>query len=697
MAALPPGAVAKLLNPRSVAVIGATERGDASSSFVLRNLLQSGFKGGIFPVHPRAERVLGLKASASISEIGEAPDASVIALAADKVAGALEEAGKAGCKAAVILASGFAESGEGGRDRQAALKQIAERYSMAVCGPNCLGIVNLASGAALYASSLSTRMKAGPVAIVSHSGASAIALANCGRFGLSHLISAGNGAVTDIPDYLRHLATDPRTRVIGLVVEAIRDAPAVADAMRAVHSAGKRVVVLRAGRSQKGSRATAAHTGALAGNSEAYQAFFRRTGMIEVADMDGFIETVALCLALGERSIRPGLAITSVSGGGAAHVADIASEAGLALVDFAPATLARLGELLPGFATPQNPLDVTSAVFSDGELYTNVLQAVADDPATGVVVVAQDAPAGLDDHCAGEYLGIAGAVGVAANASAKTIIAISNLSAGLHPKVEAAFGDVPLLRGTRTALEAIGALMRHEPQVSWGPAATESDAPTASADFETVLRAHLADHLPDGAVARSPDEAARAAEAIGFPVALKIVSPDIAHKTEAGGVLLGLKDAAAVRSGFDMIMGNARAYAPTAALTGVEIQEMAPAGIEAVVGLVRHPPFGLGMVVGLGGVFVELLQDSAFDLLPLDRERAQALIDRTRLAEMLEGFRGAGKHDRAAFVDLLVALSDLAIRHGAGIAGVDLNPVRILPDGRGVRILDVLVEEADQA
>ncbi|MFN3547273.1 MAG: CoA-binding protein, partial [Mesorhizobium sp.] len=453
------GAIACLMDPRSVAVVGATERPDASSFFVMKNLLAKGFSGPIHPVNPRGGTVFGLPAATALSELDAPPDVAVIGIAADRVEAALEEAGSAGVRAAVVLASGFAELDAEGRDRQEQLAAIARRHGMAICGPNCLGLFNLSSGAALYSSSLSGRLSRGGLAILSHSGASAIALANCGRFGLSHIVSAGNGAVTDIPDYMAHLVGDPGTRVIGLVVEAIRDVDAFAAAARLAYEAGKPVIALRAGRSADGARATAAHTGAVAGANEAWESFFRRCGVIEVPDMDGFVETAVLALsprrAARAGNTTQGVAIVGVSGGGVAHVADIAAEEGLALAAFTPDTLARLKALLPPFASPQNPLDTTGIAFSRPDVYRAVLDTVAADPAVAMIVAAQDAPVGLDDAGAAEYHGIADAFAGFFRDSDMPALFMSNLSSGHHPSLAPLLDDAPVLNGTRAALGAM--------------------------------------------------------------------------------------------------------------------------------------------------------------------------------------------------------------------------------------------------
>lgn len=695
MAANTPEAMRALMAPQSVAVVGATERADASSSFVMRNLMRFGYQGQIIPIHPKAETVFGYKAISSLSALDDAPDVAVIGINADKVIGTLEEAGRTGVKAAVVLASGFAELDEAGRERQRQLIDIAERYGMAICGPNCLGLFNLGTGAALYSSSLSTNLEKGRLAILSHSGASAIALGNTGRFGLSHIVSSGNSAATDIPDYLDFLATDEATSAIGIVIEAIREPEKLARAMERMHAAGKPVIALRAGRSARGAQATAAHTGSLAGSNEAYRSFFKRVGIIEVPDMDGFMETATLCLSLGRRPTKPGVAIVGVSGGGVAHVSDIADEAGLTLPDLQPETTAKIKTLLPPFATPQNPLDTTGVVFANGDIYRDVLHTLADDPSIGMIVVAQDAPAGLDDFCAAEYLGIAEAVSAYAATGKAPVIFMSNLSSGHHRAVEQKLPNVPVLRGTKSTLAAIAGLVAQSNTVSWpGKTAMERKTLSAGALTEREAKTLLASEglpVPKERLVTSADTAAKAAKTLGFPVAMKIESPDILHKTEAGGVKLGIASEAEAHAAFDTIMASARAYAPDADLRGVSVQEMVMGGVEALVGIVRHEPFGLGLVVGIGGVLVELMKDGAFDLLPIDLARAEAMISETRLASLLEGYRGAPKADRRALAELLVKLSEFADRYGDDIEAIDLNPVAVLPEGKGVRVLDALI------
>jgi acetate---CoA ligase (ADP-forming) len=681
-----------LMAPRSVAVVGATERPGASAGYVMQNLIRLGYRGAILPVHPREASVFGHAAAPSVSTLEMVPDCVVIAIAAPHVAAVLDEAGRKGARAAVVLASGFAETGAAGAALEAEVTAIARQHGMALCGPNCLGLVSLGQGAALYSSTLDPGMQRGRLALISASGASAIALAHSGRVGVSALVSMGNAPVTGFADYLHWFADDPETDVIGLVIEGIGDPAAVARAMQDVHRAGKTAIALRVGRSAEGQRATAAHTGALAGAAEAQAAFLARTGIVDLPDMDSFIEAASLCS--GRPRPRPGpVAIMGVSGGGVAHVADIASEAGLTLATLAAPTVERLRALLPGFATPQNPLDVTGAAFGDPDVYGGALAALQDDPGVALIIAAQDAPPGLSDGIAQEYLGIAGAV--ARHDGQKPVVAISNLTVGLHPAVAAAYGPAIRLQGTRAALTAIARCQATVSAVTWpGPVDTAClpDGPLAEAQARALFDAAGLPG-PRGSVAATADEARIIAARLGGRLALKIASPDLPHKTEAGGVVLDVPPDQA-EAVFARIMAQARAHAPGARLDGVLVQEMITGGVEALLGLVNHPPFGLGLVVGAGGTLTELVQDAAFDLLPVDAARADAMIARTRLSALLDGARGAPPADRRALVAAMVALSNFGMRHAGAIEAVDLNPVAVLAQGRGIRVLDALILRA---
>lgn len=700
--------LSSLLQPHSVAVVGATERAGASSGFVMRNLLEHGYAGRIYPVHPREERVFGLTAVSHLAHLPEAPDLAVICIPAPYVAEALADAGRKGTKAAIVLSSGFAEKDEEGGARQQELVQIAANYGMAVCGPNCLGLISLHANTVLYSSRFPTGVPKGDVALISQSGALAIALSSTGRIGFSHIISSGNSAITDIPDYLYFMADDPLTRVVMLVLENIKRPEALAGAMQAMHQAGKRVVALYVGRTERGAAATAAHTGALAGSFAAVQAFFRRHGIIAVDSMDELLATAALCSAwptLRQRPLTSGLGIIGVSGGGVAHLSDLASATGLDIPPLQPQTVGRLQTILPSFITPQNPLDTTGLPFADGNVYRQALDYLAGDGGIGVITAVQDAPPGLDEDGAREYLPIAQGLVDFSRTAAVPVVVVSNLADGHHPLFREPLrrAGVPLLQGTAVALKAIKHLLTPVPTSNYPamaqPAAAvgavwqkrfEEGAPFTEREAKHLLAAHGI-RTPREGLATSAAEAARLAAEIGFPVVLKIESPDITHKSDVGGVWVGVAGETAVYQAYTHIMATVSAALPQARLHGVVVQEMVTGGVEAFVGISRYAPFGFGAVVGVGGVLVEVVGETAVDLLPLTPESAQALVESTRLHKLLTGFRGAKPADRLALIEAILKLAHIAHLYGDYLETIELNPIAVLPEGQGICVLDAVI------
>jgi len=692
-----------LLEARSVAVVGASERPEASSGFVVRNLLACNFSGQVWPVHPSAGSIFGLPAVPRLADLPHRPDAVVIAVPAATAVEVVREASDLGIPGAVVLASGFAETGAAGGLLQQALAASAVAGNMALCGPNCLGLYVPATGLALFSSRLVPDMRRGHVAIVSHSGATAIALANCGRLGVSHVVSAGNAAVTDIADYVSYFATTDTVRVVALLLEKIANPQAFASAMVQAHQANLKVVALGTGRSVRGARSTAAHTGALAGSNEATAAFLRRHGVIEVNDYDELVETAALLSGPGRRVTGRNIAAIGVSGGGLAHFADLAASAGVAFAELSSHTKTAIDKLLPPFAHADNPLDMTGIVFGDPDRYLEALNLLAADPSVSTLVAVQDAPLGLDADGAQEYSGIASAIGQFHASGGKPVVVLSLLADGPHPVIRESLlaTGVPILQGGRAGLVALANAMAYSPprsveppielrqqdvwvrRLSEGPALTEREAKDfLSAHGIATTRELLA---PDS------ESAVRAAQTLGWPVVMKIESPDISHKTEVGGVQLGIRDEAAVRAAFELLHATARRLAPQARICGVLVQEMVSGGVEALVGLARHPPFGLAVTVGPGGIFVELTGGHALDLLPVDAAAATDLIGTTPLHRLLSGYRTGQGSDTAAFVELVTQLGRIARDYEPYLEAVDLNPVTVLPSGLGVRVLDALI------
>lgn len=698
--------LAPLMRPRSIAVLGASPRPNTLGNNAVANLQRFGFAGSIFPVHPSAPEVAGLKAYANVASLPQVPDCAVVALSSDKVLQTLEDAAGQGVRAAVVFASGFAEADEAGKALQRDLQALCERTGLVICGPNCLGLVNVTEKTSLYSSSVPETLRPGGLAVVSHSGSGCIAISTLGRFGMSYMVSAGNAAIVDMAEYLEFLATDESTRVVTLFMEQMRDPARFEEAMSAMHRAGKPVIALKVGRSIKGAAASAAHTGSLAGSAEAYADFFRRNGVIAVEDLDEMAESIALMLAVRRLPKGDGLGIISVSGGETAMLCDVADRTGVKLPDPGQEAKARLKTALPGFGTASNPLDTTGNAVYDVSVYEACMEALACDPAISLVAVAQDCSPGLSKLGSGNYRRIAQTVANVAARLDKPVAFFNPIAGGLHPHVIEPFEntDVAVMQGTRASLIAIRRLFEYTQSLE-----TRGPEGHAAPKADESWRKRLATGLPftereakqflaasgipvtRETLARTEAEAVTAANAIGYPVVLKIESADIAHKTEVGGVRIGLNDADAVASAYREILASVKAKAPKAAIAGVVVQEMIVGGVEMIAGVTQCPPFGPAIVTGTGGVLVELVKDASLALAPIDHARAMELIRSTRAQRLLEGFRGAPAADANAFADLLVSLSSIAVAYGDLIEAIDLNPVAVLPAGRGVRVLDALV------
>ena len=459
---LPVSQLSALLAPRSVAIVGASPRENTLGNNVVVNLRRFGYAGRIMPVHPSAPEVAGLPAYRAFAELPEPAECAVLAVPADKIAVALEEGAAHGLRAAVVFASGFAELGEEGRARQRDLQALCSKTGIVLCGPNCLGLVNVHKRVSLYSSGIPEGMRDGGLAVVSHSGSACIALSTLGRFGISYLVSVGNAAVLDVADYLEYLANNSETKAVALFIETLRDPAAFPRAMRAMHQAGKSVVALKVGRSAKGAAVSIAHTGSLAGNWDAYQTYFRRHGVIAVDDFDELAESVELALKVRVRPQGDGVAVIAVSGGEASLVADLADRSDVRLPELAPDTVTRLRTVLPAFGNIGNPLDTTDrGVYDAQNVYSGSIRAMADDPSVSLIAVVQDCSPGLSARGANNYRRIAQTVADAAREIAKPIVFFNTAAGGLHPHVIEPFASssVAVMQGARASLLAISRLL----------------------------------------------------------------------------------------------------------------------------------------------------------------------------------------------------------------------------------------------
>jgi acetyl-CoA synthetase len=685
----------RLLAPRSVAVVGASTRPGSYGNQAVVNLLEAGFSGELFAVHPSATEVRGVPCVPRLSDLPAAPDAIVVATPAATVPAIVDEAGGLGCGGAVVFASGFAETAAG-VGLQTELRAAALRHAMPVCGPNGNGIVSVHHRAPMWGDSVTLR-RPGPVALVSQSGNVAVnALGATRALRLHTVVSCGNAAVLDAADYLGAVAAMDEVRAVALYLEAEGDGARLAAALAVCADRGVGVVVLKAGSSEAGASAAAAHTGSVAGDARVLRALVEEAGGVWVRNPHELLE-VAKALGHGRRVPGTGAAIVTCSGGDAATGADEAARLGVPLPGFDPRTVSALTEVLPSNAAAANPLDYTAIIFGEVEPTAALVELAGRDDAIGPVLVYYDRPEELGEDAAVSWDGaLAGIVrGAAALSTVDKPVLVSSTLPELMPEETAeALVDAGLVpvAGLSEGVLAAGALLA---PLGDGP---RLRAIAAAAAMRVTPGEWLAEHeakallrtvgvpTPAGAVADGPngsvaDSAVRAAAALGGPVAVKLSSPDVRHKTELGAVLLGVRGDDAVRAA----VATLRAL-PGHGSTPVLVEAMADPGVELMVAVRRDGVVPV-LVVALGGVWVELLDDAVLIPLPADRATVADRIGRLRAAALLTGGRGRPAVDLAAVCDLAVAVAELSLVEDLEL--IELNPVFARPDG--VSVVDAVI------
>jgi acetate---CoA ligase (ADP-forming) len=706
-------AIDRLLRPRSVAIVGASDK--IGPGFNAWNALKTlGFSGAIHLVNPSRTELLGQACHASLRDVPGDIDAVFIAVQADKVLDAAREAADKGAGGLAVLSSGFAEGGEQGAALQSELAALARAHHMAVCGPNCLGFLNFVDRAALFGTSLPFELPVGGTAAIVQSGSIGIALLNAARgLGLSHLITSGNEAVTTVADYLAFLADEPAVETIVVFLEQLREPPKFIAACRRARALGKPVIVLKSGRSAKGQQAVTAHTGAVAGSLEASDAALRAAGAVQVFSLDELIETAVAFAALPRRLKAPGAAMVSLSGGEIALALDAAETAGLPLTPVSTAREA-LAALLPPNSHIANPLDLTWAGLYDASIARRCVSALGGQDGTGLIVLLQDAPRGLGEQQAKRYATLLTAVADGAADAGVPAVAVSNLCSDIHPDYArtAAEKSVASLRGTAEGIGAIAHCLRWRTAsptaaaVSVGTptdgsareraaAALAAATPGAVLDereAKAVLVAYGIPSPPERLVS-SAAEARRALGEFGGRVVIKALAPGIAHKSEHGLVRLDVRSEAEAEQAAGELLTKGRSLADGGEVR-LLVQPLIVPVAELLVGARVDPEFGPVVVAGLGGIAVELFKDVAVRLAPVSRAEAEEMLQATRAARLLGGWRGAPKGDIAAAAEIVCRLSHAIADLAGEVREIEINPLAVLPAGSGCLPLDCLVVRA---
>lgn len=694
-----PGAgLEAILAPRSIAIIGASQDATKIGGRPVALLKSLGFPGPILPVNPRAAEVQGLPAFASIADVPETPDLAIIAVAAEAAPDALDACAARGVKAAVVLSSGFAELGERGKALQARLRDTARRTGMRVLGPNCLGALSVAERSiATFSVVLDAGLPpAGPIGIASQSGnlgSFALLLARERGIGVSRLITTGNECDVDIADAVAFLARDAATRVILCVLETCRDGPRFLAALEAARRAGKPVILLKIGATEAGQAAAASHTGALAGSDAVFDAVFRRAGAVRVHSVEQLLDLGHAAAVLGDRLPRGRRTmLLTASGGFGVLLADAASAAGLSLPMPSDETQRRILAAVP-FASPRNPVDATAQMSSRPGILQEILAAILEDDGCDSLLLLLSSSLYLP-RLRGVYMPALRAL--RERHPDKVVLltvhgppdAVAELTAMGFPVVDGVGPSAQVLGGLCDLAAARVPLPQAAP-VRPGPAPDAATLSTEDGAKRALAAAGLP--VPPERVVTSAAAAAAAAEALGFPVVLKVVSPDLPHKTEVGGVVLGLQDASAVAAAHDAMLARVRAAAPLARMEGVLVAPMLRGGTELILGARCDAVFGPVVMVGLGGIFAEVMHDVAVRLAPVDETEALDMLRGLKAFPILDGARGRPKTDLAAAARAVAALSRFAAQHAADIAEIDINPLLVLPAGQGAFALDALI------
>ena len=682
--------------PRACAVLGASDNPSKIGGIPVRFFKEYGYEGKFYPVNPTRDTVQGLSTIPTIEDADGPVDMAIMAVPESLALETAEACARKGVKAIVTLTSGFAEAGEQGAANQERLRDIAKEAGMRIVGPNCLGYFNPKNGVyGTFSTSFTHGMpKVGNVGMVSQSGAfgsHCFVLAREKGIGFSYWVTTGNEVDVDVAECIAFMSQDPGTDVICAYIEGCKDGARLEEALRLAYESRKPVLIQKVGRSEVGTAAAASHTASLTGADQVYDAVFERYNAFRCRTVDELID-ITHAASNGVLPKGRNVAVGSISGGAAVMMADAASEAGLEMEPLSDESQKRLKELIP-FAGTRNPVDFTAMVYNDLSLITKNFDVILSE--------------GKYDAIVGFFAFLAYSEGLSESIIEKLkpvrekfpdaliIMSVTGPKHVLDKFEEAGF---PCISEPYRALEVVSALATIEegfqkglPDVSDLP-----DAPTLEAGKynEMEAKAILAEAGVPSAqekLTHSADDAAAAASEIGYPVVMKIVSPDILHKTEIGGVALGLADDGAVKSAYNEIMERAKAAYPDAKIDGIMVGQMISDGTEMILGVQSDPVFGPVVMAGLGGIFTEVLKDVTFKRAPFGKREALEMIDRLKGAAVLRGARGSAKADVDAVAEAIARLSVFAAKNADALDSIDVNPLLVLPEGKGAVALDGLI------
>jgi len=698
-----------LFCPRSIAIIGASADPAKPGGMPLVTLVNNGYTGDIYPVSPKYNDISGLKCYLSLEDIPGEVDLAIIAVSAQLAQKAFHECAMKKVKAVIVFTSGFAEVGGSGIKLQEDMAKLAQESNIALCGPNCMGIFNTQNAitAGFAISELPKKVTVpnfyGFISQSGGFGAMVHAIASERGIGFTFFVSSGNEADLQFADYLAYMVEDANTKVIGGYLEGIKDGRKLFQAAEMALHAKKPVVLIKTGRHPAGARAASSHTGALAGSDRVYSSFFKQKGIIRAESVEEFITILSL-LAGGSLPRGNKVGIIAGSGGNGVLLADKCAEVGLEVGALTTDTQTALSKLLPSFVTPANPIDMTSRILTDPTMLREIIGLVIKDPGVDMLIILHLA------YLKGWSQPTKEIVDLLSHSGKPVLILVWGTD-------EAAIEDlrffrehrVPAVREADYATRSLTALVKYsfkvnscfnQSKISLTPVPGREKTALLLKNYKPgdrlsesqskeILRSYGIQTTRES-LAVDAEDAVRIAANLGCPVALKIDSPDIPHKTETGGVRLNLETPGEIKKAYREIIHNVYNYHPNALIKGILVQEMLTGGIEVIAGISRDPIFGPTVLFGLGGIFVEALDDVSLRVAPLNAEDAQEMISEIKGFRVLSGLRGKPPTDLDAMVNILLKLSQIAIDFPQ-IAELDINPLFVYAKGQGIRAADALI------
>jgi acetyltransferase len=693
-----------------VAIVGVSGDPSRIGGQLLKYLLKFGYKGTIYPINPNYKEVERYKCYSTIADLPGPVDVAMIATPEKAVIDSLRECAEEKVKSAIVYSAGFAETGPEGREKQAKMADIARTSGMRICGPNCVGVINFLDGVAMSFSGFleADKLQGGRIGFVSQSGAlggSILSRAQDRGMGFSYFVSTGNESDLETSDLIEYFVNDARTGVIMALVEELRNPDKFITVAESALERRKPLIILKVGETEIGQKAAATHTGSLAGSIRGYKAVFQARGVIQVEDYDDLIETTLL---FSRAKIPKGkrVGIITGAGGGGIIIADKVAKAGLSLASLSRETKEGLAEKMVSFASLTNPLDLTGQLYNDPDMFKKCIGLFAGDENIDIVVVIVTMVPGERAKKRASYI-------VEASKSIEKTF-VSWWAAG--DQCEPGFkildnSEVTLFKSPERCVRALNALVQYgQFQGRWTARKAKLE-PKFSIDVDRQkikeclaidggrlsefqskkILSHYGISIIEEKMVKSADQAVAMAKEVGFPVVLKVSSPDIPHKTEAGVVRVNIGSESEVLTSYKEIVQTALKFNPQARIEGVLVQRMARGGLEVIVGVKRDPQFGPMVLFGLGGIFVEILEDFSMRPVPITREDAKEMIQEIRGYPILKGARGKRRADEEALINILLRISKVAEDWKEDISEIDLNPIVVFEEGKGASVLDALM------